>query len=365
MASPQDPAPSATTPAAPDSPVPASGPEMTTILVADDNIEENDGDSTYGSVASSSTSLASSILRLRQENGRKYHSYKAEKEYILPSDEQETDRLDLQHYIFCLTFDNQLYTCPAGRDGKPLNRVFDAGTGTGIWAMDFADEHPEAHVIGVDLSPIQPSFVPPNVNFYVDDLEDEWTYSEPFDFIYARMLTGGIADFPKFMERSFENLRPGGWLEFADITFPAGCDDGTLPADSAILKWNTLALQAADTIGRSIESGKKYKEQMEEAGFVNVVEKVYKWPINPWPKDARYKEIGAYTEINIGSGLYGLSVALFTRVLGWSIEELEVLLAGVRKELSNRHIHAYWPIWVVYGQKPEDGKKPVPVPAEA
>jgi hypothetical protein len=31
--------------------------------------------------------------------------------------------------------------------------------GTGIWAIDFADEFPDATVIGCDLSPIQPQWV--------------------------------------------------------------------------------------------------------------------------------------------------------------------------------------------------------------
>ncbi|KAL1842264.1 hypothetical protein VTJ49DRAFT_5649 [Mycothermus thermophilus] len=340
--------------ASPQDPAPAAAPAAETILVADDNVDEqDDGASTYGSIASSSTSIASSVMKLRQENGRKYHSYKPERGYILPSDEQESARLDLQHYIFCLTFDGELHVSPAGRDGKPLKRVLDAGTGTGIWAMEWADEHPESTVIGVDLSRIQPDFAPPNVTFYVDDLEEDWTHNEPFDFIYGRMLTGGLTDWPKFMKRAFDNLNPGGYLELADITFPAMCDDGTLSPDSALLKWNELSVKAADLLNHSIESCKHYKRQMEEAGFVNVVEKLYKWPINSWPKDPKYKEIGAYTEQNFVNGLYGLSVALFTRALGWSAEELQVFLEEVKKDLRNRHIHAYWPIWVVYGQKPE------------
>jgi methylase of polypeptide subunit release factors len=52
----------------------------------------------------------------------------------------------MQHHVFFLTFDNELNISPAGTDGKPLKRVLDAGTGTGIWAMDFADAHPETHV---------------------------------------------------------------------------------------------------------------------------------------------------------------------------------------------------------------------------
>lgn len=54
----------------------------------------------------------------------------------------------------------------------------------------------------------QNNSVPPNVTFYVDDLEDEWTYSYKFDFIYGRMLTGSIADWPRFIRQSFECVLP-------------------------------------------------------------------------------------------------------------------------------------------------------------
>lgn len=43
---------------------------------------------------------------------------------------------DLQHNLLDMTFRGKLYICPAGQD-KPLRRVLDIGTGTGIWAMDF------------------------------------------------------------------------------------------------------------------------------------------------------------------------------------------------------------------------------------
>jgi hypothetical protein len=53
---------------------------------------------------------------------------------------------------------------------------------------------------------------------------------------------------------------------------------------------------------------------------------------------------GAWAHENIVSGLQGLSAALFTRVLNWSPEELEVLLAGVRKDLKDQKMHGYWPM---------------------
>jgi methylase of polypeptide subunit release factors len=49
------------------------------------------------------------------------------------------------------------------------------GTGTGIWATKFANERPEATVLGTDLSPIQPNLVPQNCSFEIDDLESDRT----------------------------------------------------------------------------------------------------------------------------------------------------------------------------------------------
>jgi hypothetical protein len=70
---------------------------------------------------------------------------------------------------------------------------------------DFADRHPSARVVGTDLSAIQPSLVPPNVQFEVHDCCDEWIYSaDSFNFIHVRGLYGCIADWPAFLQRSAE-----------------------------------------------------------------------------------------------------------------------------------------------------------------
>lgn len=46
--------------------------------------------------------------------------------------------------------------------------------------------------------------VPPNLTFYIDDIEDPWTFSYKFDLIYGRMLTGSVRDWPKFIKQSYE-----------------------------------------------------------------------------------------------------------------------------------------------------------------
>ncbi|XP_044716440.1 methyltransferase domain-containing protein [Hirsutella rhossiliensis] len=313
----------------------------------DDDVDDGLG----ASIASSSTSLASSIMRYREENGRTYHAFRAGR-YVLPNDEVENERLDLQHHLCTLTLGGKLFACPAGKE-KPLQRVLDAGTGTGIWAMDFADEHPGSDVTGVDLSPIQPSFVPPNVSFYIDDLEDDWTFSYKFDFIYARMLTASISDWPKFLQQGYENLNPGGWIELLDVHLQLKSDDGTIPKDCAVAKWGDYMLEAAAKLNRPLDSMTFYKQQLLDVGFTNVTQSLYKWPTNSWPKERKFKEIGIWTYENLGNGASGLSMALFTRALGWKSEEVEVFLVDVRKQMRDRSIHAYWPIYVVYAQKPE------------
>lgn len=50
------------------------------------------------------------------------------------------------------------------------------------------DIYPSAEVTGLDLSPIQPVWVPPNVRFLVDDVEDSWLNGRDFDFVHLRNM---------------------------------------------------------------------------------------------------------------------------------------------------------------------------------
>lgn len=67
----------------------------------------------------------------------------------MPNDETEQDRLDLHHEIMLQLLDGELHITPL-RDDVPM-RVLDIGTGTGIWAIDFADKYPNCQVLGTDL----------------------------------------------------------------------------------------------------------------------------------------------------------------------------------------------------------------------
>lgn len=68
-----------------------------------------------------------------------------------------------------------------------------------------ADMFPSAEVIGTDLSPTQPQWVPPNCKFEIDDCAAEWTFQEAsFDFIHVRGLFGCIRDWPAFYREVYK-----------------------------------------------------------------------------------------------------------------------------------------------------------------
>lgn len=79
---------------------------------------------------------------------------------------------------------------------------------------------------------------------------------------------------------------------------------------------------------------------------MDVVESQFKWPTNAWPKDKKHKEIGLWNNENMSIALESLTMAAFTRAHGWTREEVTLFLAGVRKDMNNSRIHAYWPMYV-------------------
>lgn len=47
---------------------------------------------------------------------------------------------------------DQILNAPSDRK----RRILDIGTGSGLWAIQMADDYPDVEVVGCDLVPIQP-----------------------------------------------------------------------------------------------------------------------------------------------------------------------------------------------------------------
>jgi hypothetical protein len=109
-------------------------------------------------------------------------------------------------------------------------------------------------------------------------------------------------------------------------------------------KWAKMLLEAAWRAKKDWTCPTKYKRYMEDAGFVDVTEVQYKWPINPWPTDGLEKAKGGWCLMNLILGLESMSMAPMTRYLGMSEEEVREFLNSVQKEVKNQNIHAYIPV---------------------
>ncbi|KAI9829801.1 MAG: hypothetical protein M1826_005378 [Phylliscum demangeonii] len=310
---------------------------------------QSEGDSAYGDeISTYSASLTSSVVNYQYENGRRYHAFR-EGSYVFPNDEQENDRLDIHSHMVNITLDGRMHLAPIGPNPQ---RILDLGTGTGIWAIEMGDLYPSAEIIGNDLSPIQPGMVPPNVRFIVDDMEDEWTYDSPFDYIHCRYLAVAIANWPQLLRRTFQHLTPGGWAEFQDWDITYYCDDGSLKADSALVQWDRLCIDAAFKNGRHPNPGPELTTWMADAGFTNIHHEIFKLPLGPWAKEKKLKEVGMWNLLQIQQGMEAFTLAPLTRIMGWKVDEVQVLLANARKEMKDPKIHAYYNFHVAYGQRP-------------
>jgi len=250
-----------------------------------------------------------------------------------------------------ILLDNELYLAPIGDNPQ---RVLDVGTGTGIWAIDFADQFPSAEVIGTDLSPIQPQWVPPNCRFELDDAQLVWTYPENhFDFIHIRYLTGSIADWTALYKQAYRCLKPGGWIQHLDQSIEPQCDDGSMTAENCIWPdWIKIFIPISERLGRTYRIARHSKEWMEEAGFKDVQERLFKVPINGWSSDPKMKEIGQYYAMATEQGLEGYCLYLLIQIEKWDYTEVQVLISKARKAIRDRSIHAYVEFGGAWARKP-------------
>lgn len=196
--------------------------------------------------------------------------------------------------------------------------------------------------------------VPPNCQFRIDDAEEEWIFTQPFDYIHGRALVSCFRDPPSVIRSIFANLTPGGYFEFQDPIMPLKSIDGSLAGTSLDL-FQKSCMEAAETLGRPWTNGKNYGRWMREAGFVEVVEKSYYWATNGWVRGRQKKLQALWLNENLKEGLPAWGLSTLSRGLGWSRERIEVLIAAAREDLNNPNIHAYAECYVAYGRRPHSG----------
>lgn len=183
-----------------------------------------------------------------------------------------------------------------------------------------ADQYPSATVIGTDLSPIQPEWVPLNCHFEIDDVTLEWTFPENhLDFTHVRELFGCIPDWDFFFQQAYKHTKPGGYIEVVEHSVQPVADDESMGPDHFYHLWGKTVIGLGEMFGKSFTIWEESKARMEKAGFVDVVEARYKWPMNGWPRDdEKMKNIGRWNQLRLHEGIEGFMIRLLTQVAGVS-----------------------------------------------
>ncbi|KAK2031343.1 methyltransferase domain-containing protein [Colletotrichum zoysiae] len=350
-------------------PDPATGiPDLPEETPAGDALEaggsDDEGEFTpsvfeEGSIAddrTDSTSLNSSVYEHSFRNGRRYHKFRHGR-YPIPNDETEQNREDMLHAMMLEVTDGRLYFAPIGDNPQ---KIIDLGTGTGIWAIEMGDLFPSAEIQGIDLSPIQPAWVPPNVKFIVDDVEDTWLNGSNFDFVHLRNMVPVLKSPVNLLRNAYEcdflafphqHMKPGAWVELQDVDGQVHCDDGTLPPDWPLVRFTNHLVEAFAKFGTNSHAAVFGRQYLEEAGFVNIQHNTVKLPYGTWPKDKNKRLVGMYYRTACEEFFPAVGAIHFD-MLGWSKMEMEVLFAQCRNAMRDPAVHAYGMMHFWSGQKP-------------
>ncbi|ORZ28178.1 S-adenosyl-L-methionine-dependent methyltransferase, partial [Lobosporangium transversale] len=151
---------------------------------------------------------------------REYHPDKT-LPYLLPCDEQESERLLLQHYVIRYALGSNVI---APIDTSVTGQVLDCGCGPGTWVMEMATEYENLDFYGFDISPMYPSAIhPKNAHFSMGNILDpEIPFcSDSFVLVHQRnMLLGLTQDaWPGVVQDMYRCVLPGGqgWLQLSEV----------------------------------------------------------------------------------------------------------------------------------------------------
>ncbi len=146
------------------------------------------------------------------------------------------------------------------------------------------------------------------------------------------MTLGCWADmYSQIIRKGFQHLRAGGWMESQEVMGTFVCDEH--PLGPALQKWLDEVNTLSEEVNRPLSTAHELKQWYQDAGFVDVEEKVYRIPVNGWPLDPNLKRIGELWHSNMAAGLSGFSYALLSRMRGRSKEAIEVSFCHPRLEI--------------------------------
>lgn len=265
--------------------------------------------------------------------------------YLFPTDLQEINRLDFQHYLLRHAFRGN-YAAPIGNPGS----ILDVGTGTGRWAWEMATQFPRAHVVGLDIVPppteaeartSSPASRPPNYQFVQGNVLEGLPFPDgSFDFVHMRLMVLALPAnrWPSVIGELVRVTRVGGWVESVEY---AGERNGG-PAITQLMRWGT---QAAALRGIDTAYGTQVGTLLQAAGLRDVRTQEVDLPLG-----ADGGRVGMMNGVDLLTAMEALASLYITQGIT-TAEEFERTLQAARAEIDSPHYHTISPFYIAYGQR--------------
>ncbi|KAI5121044.1 hypothetical protein M0805_008620 [Coniferiporia weirii] len=213
--------------------------------------------------------------------------------YIFPADEEEVERLMLQHAILKATFEGRVLLIPFNPQSSYF--VLDSGVGPGAWLLDAATQFAPTSILhGVDIqNRLFPREHPPNVSFSITSiiaLPQEWTGR--FDIVHQRLLIAALRrkEWPLALQNMLGVLQPGGWIQLTEI--------GVWHAGPFTERHSHVVRELYDSHELILDIAIELPELLREAGFVDIRAEGRKIPLGAWAGqlgiDARDDMVGVF-----------------------------------------------------------------------
>ncbi|KAF2739498.1 S-adenosyl-L-methionine-dependent methyltransferase [Polyplosphaeria fusca] len=320
------------------------------------------------------------------EQERNYHDTTAA--YALPNDNVEHRRLEQQHTALLGVMGGKISHAPLKCS---ISKALDVGCGTGAAAHAIASSHPTAVVYGIDLSPI-PEYLRPklsNLEFIQGDFNEMTNQNasnaafapRSLDFVFSRLLTFGVTDWPTYISRAKSILKPGGWLELQEVDYhyyraPLDPDPDPSVYDAHDLDFTSLQSQLeahpsnalrstplwvktlnALLAAKSLEpyAGSKVAMQMQQAGFTDIRIRRYISPTGVWDGlTPEQKVFGNYVAEQVPL-VYPAVMRKLAKETGYDEKEVELSIDDLEREFEGEDgARMWWWVWSVCGKKPDE-----------
>ncbi|KAI4522641.1 S-adenosyl-L-methionine-dependent methyltransferase [Schizophyllum commune Tattone D] len=260
---------------------------------------------------------------------RVYQKWKGSN-YVLPADEEERRRLDLQHLVIRRSFGNKfIYPCVKI---SPGDRVLESGAGSGAWIMEAAKVlGSEVQIDGFDIEGRNfPRHPPSNVSFClasVTELPSAWT--NRYKFVHQSLLTAALQK-PQWeiaLSEIHRVLQPGGWVQLIET---GGTWNVVGPYSRKFL---TMYERLTDKKNLFFDTVSALPDLLADAGFtdIHVVERDYGCDMSSGTQEAADAREGF---IGMLRGLKTPVLKLGGLGLVYTSDEFDADIAGLEHELS-------------------------------